>query len=72
MITTTPPWAVTSKLSFVHAPADLKGYAKEIHHMAPRWYATRGNGDDREFYIWNTRRSEHVLDAELALFWQYR
>jgi len=67
-----PTWAENSAINFIHAPRDLKVYAKEVLHMTPRQYAVRGNGDDREFYVWNTRRAGHVLDNELALHWTYR
>lgn len=67
-----PTWATDHAINFAHAPADLKAYAKEVLHMTPRQYAARGTGDEREFYVWNTRRSAHVLDTELSYYWQYR
>jgi len=67
-----PTWATNSAIKFPHAPADLKAYAKEVLHITPREYAVRGQGGEREFYVWNARSAAHVLDGELALWWQYR
>ena len=63
-----PAWAEQSKIEFKHAPRDIKVAAK-ADSINPRWYAVRGEGDDKIVYVWNTRRVECYDAARLDIAW---